>query len=57
MRSANRSGAPIALIIGEDEVAAGNVALRSMLDNAVEQILIPRDQIAAEVLRSLSSRS
>ncbi|MGZ0216554.1 MAG: histidine--tRNA ligase, partial [Acidimicrobiales bacterium] len=33
MRSANRSGAPIALIIGEDEVAAGNVALRSMLDN------------------------
>jgi len=57
MRSANRSGAPIALIIGEDEVAAGNVALRSMLDNAVEQILIPRDQIATEVLRSLSSRS
>jgi histidyl-tRNA synthetase len=57
MRSANRSGAPIALIIGEDEVAAGNVALRSMLDNAVEQILIPRDQIAAEVLRSLSGRS
>ena len=57
MRSANRSGAPIALIIGEDEVAAGNVALRSMLDNAVEQILIPRDQISAEVLRSLSSRS
>ena len=57
MRSANRSGAPIALIIGEDEVAAGNVALRSMLDNAVEQILIPRDQIAVEVLRSLGSRS
>lgn len=57
MRSANRSGAPIALIVGEDEVAAGNVALRSMLDNAVEQILIPRDQIAAEVLRSLSNRS
>ena len=57
MRSANRSGAPIALIVGEDEVAAGHVALRSMLDNAVEQILIPRDQIAAEVLRSLSNRS
>ena len=57
MRSANRSGAPIALIIGEDEVAAGNVALRSMLDNGVEQILIPRDQIAVEVLRSLGSRS
>jgi histidyl-tRNA synthetase len=57
MRSANRSGAPIALIIGEDEVAAGNVALRSMLDNGVEQILIPRYQIAVEVLRSLGSRS
>lgn len=51
MRSADRSGARFALIVGEDEVAEGTVTLRPMRGIASdgEQRRIPRHSIAGEI--------
>ncbi|MFL2986242.1 MAG: histidine--tRNA ligase [Candidatus Poriferisodalaceae bacterium] len=52
MRSANRSGAEIALIIGDQEVSEETVAIRMLRDEESEQIVVPRNEAVAEV-RSL----
>ena len=49
MRSANRSGAEIALIIGEQEVSEETVAIRMLRDDESGQIVVPRNAVVAEV--------
>jgi histidyl-tRNA synthetase len=44
MKAADRSGAAWALIVGEDEVAAGQVTLRD-LRHQTEQVRVPRDAV------------
>lgn len=51
MKAANRSGAEIALIIGDDELAAGTVSVRTMRGES-QQELAPRSEIVEKV-RSL----
>ncbi|MGL4474696.1 MAG: histidine--tRNA ligase [Shewanella sp.] len=51
MKRADKSGAQVALILGEDELAAGKVALKSLRTNDMQQ-LIDRDQLA-QVLTGL----
>lgn len=53
MRSANRSGAEIALIIGDEEVNQETVAIRMLRDEGTEQIVTPRSAAIAEVQRLL----
>ncbi len=50
MKSADRSGAAVALIIGEDEAAAHEVTVRA-LDGGGEQRRVSRDGIVAELGR------
>jgi histidyl-tRNA synthetase len=47
MKSADRSGARLALIVGEDEAAAGSVTLRDLQSH--EQSSIDRDKVAQHV--------
>ncbi|GIT68664.1 MAG: hypothetical protein Ct9H300mP26_3510 [Acidimicrobiales bacterium] len=49
MRSANRSGAEIALIIGDQEVSEETVAIRMLRDDESGQIVVPRNEVVAEV--------
>jgi histidyl-tRNA synthetase len=50
MKAADRSGAPIVLIIGEDEVAASTVQVKEMATG--EQIAVAR----AEAVRDVQTR-
>lgn len=52
MRRANTSGAALAVIIGDDEVAHGTAVLKNLRDER-EQIELPIDQVAATVDRDL----
>lgn len=47
MKAAGRSGARVALIVGEQEAADGTVTVRDMVDS--EQTLVPRDQLVTHV--------
>ena len=49
MRSADRSGAAIALIVGEQELSESVVTLRKLRDDEADQISIPRSDIVNEV--------
>ena len=49
MKVANRSNAPVALIIGEDELASDTVTVRDMLGDA-GQTQIARSALVAELL-------
>ena len=49
IRSANRSGAEIALIIGDQEVSEETVAIRMLRDDESGQIVVPRNEVVAEV--------
>ena len=49
MRSANRSGAEIALIIGDQEVSEETVAIRMLRDDESGQIVVPRNAVVSEV--------
>ena len=49
MRSADRSGAAIALIVGEQELSESVVTLRKLRDDEADQISIPRSAIVNEV--------
>ena len=51
MKSADRSGADLALIVGEDEAAAGAVTVRAL--GGGEQRRVARDGLVAELRRSL----
>ena len=51
-RAADHSGARLALVVGPDEAAAGNVAIKD-LDQGGEQTLVPAGEVVAEVRRRL----
>lgn len=53
MRSANRSGASVVLLIGEDELSRGDVTLKEMATG--EQQSVPAAGIVAAVARRLAS--
>lgn len=53
MKAANRSGAAIAVIVGEDEVAAGTVSVRTLRGEA-EQAPVERHQVVDHVRLLLS---
>jgi histidyl-tRNA synthetase len=53
MKVADRSGAPVALIVGSDEVAAGVVALRPLRGGG-EQRAVPRSRAVDEVREFLT---
>jgi histidyl-tRNA synthetase len=48
MKLANRSGATVAVIVGEDEVAAGTVVVKPMHGDG-EQIAVPRSELVAHL--------
>ena len=54
MKAADRSGAPLALIVGTDELAAGLVAVRSLREQG-EQELVARAEIV-DAVRKLVDR-
>jgi histidyl-tRNA synthetase len=51
MKAADRSGAPLALIVGSDEQAAGVVAVRPLRGG--EQVLVPRAEVIDHVRKAL----
>jgi histidyl-tRNA synthetase len=53
MRKANSSGAPVAVIVGEQEVADGTVALRDLV--AGEQEVIPRADVVTRVRKMIQT--
>jgi histidyl-tRNA synthetase len=53
MRQAQKTGAPVVLILGDTEVAAGQVAVRDMA--RAEQSVVPQDQAVAAVRRLLET--
>jgi histidyl-tRNA synthetase len=56
MKSADRSGAAVALIVGEDESASGEVTLRPLLGQA-EQRRVPRDAVLSALRPLLDAPS
>jgi len=55
MKAADRSGAAVALILGEDEMTSNTVTIRSMRTND-PQVTVPRAQVAEEVLKRLEQQ-
>jgi histidyl-tRNA synthetase len=53
MRKANSSGAPVAVIVGEQEVADGTVAVRDLV--AGEQEVIPRADVVTRVRKMIQT--
>ncbi|MCZ9308551.1 histidine--tRNA ligase [Corynebacterium uberis] len=53
MKGADRAGARFALVIGDNELAAGTVALKDLATR--EQVEIPREDAPAEVARRLAT--
>ena len=56
MKAANRAGAPLALIVGDDELVAGQVTLRPMLgsfEDQRDQITIDRTDLVSGIRRAL----
>jgi histidyl-tRNA synthetase len=51
VRAAAKSGAAVAVIIGDDERANGTATVRDM--DAAEQVVVPRDDLVAELLARL----
>jgi len=56
LRQADRSGADFAVIVGPEEVAAGEVTLKPLRKNE-QQVRIPVDQLAADLALRLQSDS
>ncbi|MFZ1642072.1 MAG: histidine--tRNA ligase [Candidatus Contendobacter sp.] len=54
-RRADHSGARFALILGEDEIAAGAVAIKPLRDAQGGQITLPHDQASAHLRAALDS--
>jgi histidyl-tRNA synthetase len=46
MKKADASGARLALIVGDDEAAAGTIAIKTLRDGG-EQVFVPVDDIVA----------
>ena len=53
MKKADRSGAAVALIIGEDELASNSVMVKPLRGQA-EQQQVSRDQVASELVALLA---
>ena len=53
MKSADRSGARFAVIVGSDEAEAGEVTLRAMRDDAAGQARVRRDRLIDELRNHL----
>ncbi len=51
MKAADKSGARFALVLGDDEIAAGTVSVRDL--SASEQEAVPRERLAARLLKRL----
>ena len=54
MKGADRSGAEVAVIVGEDEVAAGTVSVRPLRTDG-SQAAVARDAAVARVLELVQS--
>jgi histidyl-tRNA synthetase len=54
MKAADRSGARVALIVGEEEQADGTVAVRSLLGTERSQEAVPRQKVVAHLGELLS---
>jgi histidyl-tRNA synthetase len=54
MKSADRSGARFALLVGEDELASGQVTVRDLRGDA-PQSGVARDEVVAEIHRRLGT--
>jgi len=57
IRSADRSGAQIALIIGEQEVEEATISIRMLRDSATEQIVVQREDVVSQVRQLLGLES
>jgi histidyl-tRNA synthetase len=55
MKAADRSGARLAVIIGDDEIAANTAVIRTMEGGS--QQTVPRDELVASVRRALRPSS
>jgi histidyl-tRNA synthetase len=53
-RRADHSGARFALILGEDEINVGAVAIKPLREKQGEQVTLPRDQTAAHLRTALN---
>ena len=53
-KAADKSGAPIAVVIGDDELAAGTVQIRTLQGEEREQITVARTTLIAELERRLT---
>jgi histidyl-tRNA synthetase len=49
MKAADRSGAPWAVIVGEQELADGVVALRPLADFGADQLVVPRADLVTHL--------
>jgi histidyl-tRNA synthetase len=54
MKAANRSGAPLAVIVGEQEVAEATATVRDL--SRGEQAVVPRDQLTAHIRKVLEEK-
>ena len=55
MTYANKLGIPYVVFLGEDEIAAGTASIKDMTTG--EQVALPLDQVAAQVLAGVSARA
>ena len=53
IRSADRSGAQLALIIGEQELEEATISIRMLRDSAADQIVVPREEVVRQVRQLL----
>jgi histidyl-tRNA synthetase len=53
MKAADRSGARLALIVGEQEQADGTVAVRSLHDEERSQVVVPAEKIVDHLREEL----
>ena len=53
IRSADRSGAQLALIIGEQELEEATISIRMLRDSAADQIVVPREEVVSQVRQLL----
>ncbi len=55
MKAANRSNAPVAVIVGDDEMASGSVSIRPMQGQG-EQAAVRRDQMISTIAELLGAK-
>jgi histidyl-tRNA synthetase len=55
MKAADRSGAAHAVIVGDDEAAAGQVTVRPLAEFGAEQVRVPRSELVDHLSAAMSS--